>query len=148
MHGIDGDESAGETEFGEQSLHRRDFVRLLVAVEMRQHQRCVRRERAQNMRCLAVLEMVEAVAQRLAVNGDVALPRVAGLRVENGGVAPECLLHRSCIQLLENESDRAVGGCASPWQREKIAQPGEMDIDKAVDRTVRVRSGHHRQNGE
>ena len=82
MHGIDGDDSAGEAEFGEQSLHRWDFVRLLVAVEMRQHQRCVGGERTQNMRGLAVLEMVEAVAQRLAVNGDVALPRVTGLRVK------------------------------------------------------------------
>jgi hypothetical protein len=100
------------------------------------------------MRGLAVLEMVEAVAQRLAVDRDVVLPRVARLRVQNGGVAPEYLLHRSCIQLLENEPDRAVGWRAPPWQREKIAQPGEMDIDEAVDRTVRVRSGHHRQNGE
>jgi hypothetical protein len=148
VHGIDGDESAGETEFGEQSLHRRDFVRLLVAVEMRQHQRCVRRERAQNMRGLAVLEMVEAVAQRLAVNGDVALPRVAGLRVENGGVAPEYLLHRSCIQLLENDPDRAVGRRPPPRQREKAAQPGEMDIDEAMDCPVGVGPGHHGQYGE
>jgi hypothetical protein len=54
VHGIDGDEGAGEAEFGEQSLHRRNFVRLLVTVEMRQHQRCIRRERAQNMCGLAV----------------------------------------------------------------------------------------------
>jgi hypothetical protein len=148
VHGINGDESAGEAEFCEQSLHRRDFVRLLVAVEMRQHQCCVRRERTQNMRGLAVLEMVEAVAQRLAVDGDVALPLVAGLRVENGGVAPEYLLHRSWIQLLENEPDRAVGRRAPPRQREKVAQPGEMDIDETVNCPVRVGPRHHGQNGE
>src|SRR3954462_11929941 len=53
VHGINGDEGAGEAEFGEQGLHRRNFVRLLVTVEMRQHQRCIRRERAQNMCGLA-----------------------------------------------------------------------------------------------
>ena len=148
MHGIDGDESAGEAELGEQSLHRRDFVRLLVAVEMRQHQRCVGGERAQNVRGFAVLEMVEAVAQRLAVDGDVALPRVAGLRVENGGVTAEYLLHRSCIQLLENEPDRAVGRRAPPRQREKVAQSNEMDIDETVNCTVRVGPRHYRQDGE
>ena len=115
---------------------------------MRQHQRCVGGERTQNMRGLAVLEMVEAVAQRLAVDGDVALTRIAGLRVENGGVAPEYLLHRRCIQLLENEPDRAVGRRAPPRQREKVAQPGEMDIDETVNCPVRVGPRHHGQNGE
>jgi hypothetical protein len=93
VHGIDGDDSAGETEFGKQCLHRGDFVRLLVTVEMRQHQRGVGGKRAQNMRGLAVLEMIEAVAQRLAVDGDMALPRGSGLRVQNGGVAPKNVFH-------------------------------------------------------
>jgi hypothetical protein len=148
VHGIDGDEGAGEAEFGEQGLHRRNFVRLLVTVEMRQHQRCIRRERAQNMCGLAVLEMVEAATQCLAVDGDMALPLVAGLRVENGGVTSEYLLHRRWIQLLENEADRAVGRRAPPRQHEKVAQPDEMDIDEAVNCTVRVGPGQHGQYGE
>jgi hypothetical protein len=119
VHSIDGDESAGETQFGKQSLHRRNFVRLLVTVEMRQHQRCIRRERAQNMRGFAVLEMVEAATQCLAVDGDMTLPLVASLRVENGGMASEYLLHRRWIQLLKNEPDRAVGRRAPPRQHEK-----------------------------
>src|SRR3954463_4835657 len=148
VHGINGDEGAGEAEFGEQGLHRRNFVRLLVTVEMRQHQRCIRRERAQNMCGLAVLEMVEAATQCLAVDGDMALPLVAGLRVENGGVTSEYLLHRRRIQLLENEADRAVGRRAPPRQHEKVAQPDEMDIDEAVNCTVRVGPGQHGQYGE
>jgi hypothetical protein len=148
VHGIDGDESAGETEFDKQCLHRGDFVRLLITVEMRQHQRGVGGKHAQNMRGFAVLEMIEAVAQRLAVDGDMALPRGSGLRVQNGGMAPKNVFHRSRIQLLENEPDRAVGRRASPRQRERAAQPSEMDIDEAVDCPVRVGPGHHRQNGE
>jgi hypothetical protein len=148
VHGIDGDENAGEAEFGEQCLHRRDFVRLLVAIKMRQHQGSVRRKYAQDMSGLAVLEMIEAVAQRLAIDCNVVLPLLGSLRVENGSMAPEHLLYRSRIQLLENEPDRAVGRRAPPSQREKVAQPSEMDIDEAVDRTVRVRPGHHRQNSK
>ena len=44
----------------------------------------------------------------------MALPLVASLRVENGRVASEYLLHRRWIQLLENEPDRAVGRRAPP----------------------------------
>jgi hypothetical protein len=148
VHGIDGDKSAGETEFGEQCLHCWDFVRLLVTVEMRQHQRRVGGKHAQNMRGLAVLEMIEAVAQRLAVDGDMALPRGSGLRVQNGSMATENVFHRNGIQLLEDEPDRAVGRRASPRQRERAAQPSEMNIDEAVDCPVRVGPGHHRQNGK
>jgi hypothetical protein len=115
---------------------------------MRQYQRGVAGERVQDMRGLAVLEMVEAVAQRLAVNGDVALPRVAGLRVENGGVAPKDLFHRSRIQLLENEPDGGVGRRAPPWQRERVSQPNEMDINEAVNCPEGVGPGEHRQNSE
>jgi putative transposase len=94
VHGIDGDNSASEAEFGEQCLHRRDFIRLLVTVEMRQHQRGVAGERVQDMRGLAVLEMVEAVTQCLAVEGNVAFARGAGLRVQDGGKTSSTFVER------------------------------------------------------
>lgn len=68
MHGIDGDQRLGQAEFAEQGLHRRNLVRLVVAVQMRQHQPGVRREGAQDMGRLAVVEVIEAVAQRFAVD--------------------------------------------------------------------------------
>ena len=148
MHGIDGDNSASEAEFGEQCLHRRDFIRLLVTVEMRQHQGGVGGKRAQDVSGLAVLEMVEAVTQCLAVEGNVAFARGAGLRVQDGGMAPKDLFDRSRIQLLENEPDGGVGRRAPPWQRERVLQPSEMDINEAVNCPVGVGPGEHRQNSE
>jgi hypothetical protein len=41
--------------------------------------------------------------------------------------------------LLENEPDGGVGRRAPPWQRERVSQPSEMDIDEAVDCPVTQR---------
>jgi hypothetical protein len=46
MHGIDRDHRTGQRKRAEQSLDRRDFIGLFVAVEMRQHQSRVRSESA------------------------------------------------------------------------------------------------------
>ena len=115
---------------------------------MREHQGRFRGKRAENMRGLAVVEIVEASTQRFAVDDDVLLPLRGALLVKDGGMASEHLLDRSYIQLLENDADRGVGRCATPFQTEKLPQTREMDIDEAVDAPVRVCPGHHRQNGE
>jgi hypothetical protein len=65
----------------------------------------------------------------------MALPLVAGLRVENGGVTSEYLLHRRWIQLLENEADRAVGRRAPPIRVVSLAS-------KLLDVLVLHRAGH------
>lgn len=44
MHGIDRDHRVGQRKRAEQTLDRRDFIGLFVAVEMRQHQSRVRSE--------------------------------------------------------------------------------------------------------
>jgi hypothetical protein len=49
MHGIDGQQSLLEPQLAQQSLDRRDFVRLFIAVEMRQYQGRARCKRAENM---------------------------------------------------------------------------------------------------
>jgi hypothetical protein len=59
VHGIDGQQRLLlKPEWTQQSLDRRDLVGLLVPVEMRQHQGSVRRKPAENMRGLAVVEIV------------------------------------------------------------------------------------------
>jgi hypothetical protein len=68
------------------------------------------------MRGLAVAEIVEPLAQRLTVDGDVALTFWGRLLVKDGGMASEHLLHRAGIQLLKNKSDRGVGWRPMPFQ--------------------------------
>jgi len=63
----------GDAEFGEQCLGCRNFVGLLVDVDMGEHQRGVGGKRAQQLGGGAVMKVVEAAAQRLAVQRDAAL---------------------------------------------------------------------------
>jgi hypothetical protein len=71
----DGQHSLLKPELAQERLDRRDFVGLLVALETRQHQGRVRCKGAENMRSLAVAEIVEAQTQRLTVHGEVPLFR-------------------------------------------------------------------------
>src|SRR5215472_9827424 len=148
MHGIDGQQSLLEPELAQQSLDRRDFVGLFIAVEMRQQQGRARCKRAENMRGLTVLEGVEALPQCLAVHGDVPLARRSRLLVKDGSMAPERLLDRSGVELPENVPDGRIGWRPTPFQPEELAETNEMDVDETMDTPVRVGSGDHRQNGE
>lgn len=115
---------------------------------MGQHQGRLRGEDAQEMGGLAVVEAVETPTQHLAVDRDMTALLLAGLLVEDGGMAAEDLLNRPGFHLLEDPADRCVGRSAPPRQPERLAQAGEMDVDERVDGPVRVRPGHDRQDGE
>ena len=56
MHGIDRDHRVGQRKRAEQTLDRRNFIGLFVAVEMRQHQSRVGSEGAEYVRGAAVIE--------------------------------------------------------------------------------------------
>ena len=65
MHGVEREHPAAQPERGDQGLHCRDFVRLLVDHLVGKDDLMVDRERAENMRRLAVRESVKALPQRL-----------------------------------------------------------------------------------
>src|SRR5262249_32732126 len=115
---------------------------------MRQYQGRARCKRAENMRGLAVLEGIEALPQRLAVDGDVPLAPRGRLLVKDGSMVAERLLNRSGVELAENVSDGRIGRRPTPFQPEEPAQTNEMDIDETMDTPVRVGPGYHRQNSE
>jgi hypothetical protein len=134
VHGIDRDHGAGQPKRAEQALHGWDLVGLVVAVEVRQHQGGIGREGAEHVRGAPVVEVVEAVPQGFAVNGHVALALKPGRVVQGGGVAAECRLDRGGVELLQDTADRRVGWRFPPPHAKRIAQPGEVNIDEAVDR--------------
>ena len=67
------DGAGGEAEFGKQRLGCRNFVGLHVDVDMCEQQRGIGGKRAQHLGGGAVTKVVEAAAQRLAVQRDGAL---------------------------------------------------------------------------
>jgi len=85
---IEGDDGAGRhAEFGKQRLRRRDFVGLLGDPDMREHERGVGGERAQHLGGDAVMEVVEAAAERLAVERDDPLSGRRPCGLQHGGMA-------------------------------------------------------------
>jgi len=91
MQRVGGEQHAGEAELGHQLRHRRDLVRRPGQLLMGQDQGGVAGEGAEHMDCLAVGQVVETAAQRLAVKGDraqrawrAACAQVVGMAAEGG----------------------------------------------------------------
>ncbi len=97
---------AGDAQFGQQRLRRRDLVGPFGDVDVSEHKRGVGGKRAQHLRRGTVAELVkvrrtsrfDAAAQRLAIQGDAALSRCGARRLQQGGMAAESRLHRSRIE--------------------------------------------------
>src|SRR3954466_16069478 len=108
----------GDTEFGQQRLCRRDLVGLAVDLDMSEHEGGIGGKCAQHLHGGLVMEIVEAAAQRLAIEGDAARPRRGTSRLQQGGVTAEGRLYRSRIEPLEDVADRRVRGRPTPAQSE------------------------------
>ena len=108
MQRIERDQGAGgDTEFGEQRLRGWDFVGFRVDVDVGEHQSSVGGERAQHLGSGAIMERVEAAAQRFAIQRDAAAFTAAAGCLQQGGMAAERPLHRCRIKPLQ---DVAVTG--------------------------------------
>src|SRR6059058_2137911 len=81
MQGIERDQVASEAELAEQRLGGRDLVGLFVNVAVRQHQRGVGGEDTEHLRGGAVAELVEAAAQRLAIDRQAGCARLGAGRL-------------------------------------------------------------------
>jgi len=62
MHGVDGEQRARQAEFGDELLEGRNFGGFFLALDMGGCERQTRRKGAENVGCLAILELVEAAA--------------------------------------------------------------------------------------
>ena len=141
MHGIDSDHGAGQCKRAKQSLDRRNFIGLFVAVEMRQDQSRVRSEGAKYVRGAAIEKVVEASSQGLTIDRHVTLTFVVRRVVQHGGMAAERSFDRGGIELSQDATDRCVSRSFPPLHAERIAQPGEVNIDEAMDCPIRVGAG-------
>ena len=115
---------------------------------MREHQGGVGGERAEHLDGGTLMEVVEAAAQRLAIQGDAALSRCGARGLQQSGVAAEARLYGGRIEPVENVAHGGVGGCAAPLQTEGGVQPATMDVDEGDDAATRVAAGHDGEDGE
>jgi hypothetical protein len=78
VDGVKRHDPPGQVEFGQQLLGCRDFVGLLVDLDMRDGQRRLGCGRAEELPCVAIMEGVKASPQNLPINRDnpaLALPK-------------------------------------------------------------------------
>lgn len=138
MHRIERDDGAvSDTEFGEQGLSRRNLVGLLGDVDMCEHEGGVGGECAEHLGGGAVVEVVEAAAQRLTVQRDAAVSRRRACRLQQSGMAAEDRFHIGRIEPFEDVADGCVRGRAAPFQTEGDIQPVAMDVDEGDDAAIR-----------
>lgn len=139
---------AGDAELSEQGLHGRDLVGFVGNVDMGKHKSGVGGECAEHLGGGAVIEVVEATAQRLAIEGNAGLSRPRACGLQKGGMAAEDLLDRIRVEPLKNVADGSMSGRAAPAQSEERVQAAAMDVDEGDDATIRVAAGHDGEDGK
>jgi len=143
-----GDGAISDAQFGQQRLSRRDLVGLFGDVDVGEHQRGVGSERAQHLRRGTVTELVEAAAQRLAIQRDAALSRCGARRLQQGGMTAEGRLHPGWVKPLENVADSGVRRRPLPCQTKRRVQLAPVDVDEGDTAAIRVAAGHDGEDGE
>src|SRR6478672_12215557 len=103
---------------------------------MRQYQSRVRGKGAEYVRCAAIEKVVEASPQGFAIDCHMTLTLAARRVIQHSGMAAERSFDRGRIELSQDATDRRVSRSFPPLHTERIAQPGEVDIDEAVDRPI------------
>jgi len=136
MQGIERDQVASEAELAEQRLGGRDLVGLFVNVAVRQHQRGVGGEDTEHLRGGAVAELVEAAAQRLAIDRQAGCARLGPGRLQQAGMAAEDGLEGAAVETLQDVSDRGVRRRASPRQAKGPVQAAAVLVDEGGDAAV------------
>src|SRR4051812_5569952 len=136
MQGIERDQVASEAELAEQRLGGRDLVGLFVNVAVRQHQRSVGGEDAEHLRGGAVTELVEAAAQRLAIDRQAGRARLGTSHMQQAGMAAEDDLESAAVEALQDVADRGVRRRASPRQAKGPVQTAAVLVDEGGDAAV------------
>ena len=70
MHGVERDDAAGKLKLAEQLLRGGDLIGLLRDIDMRQDQAGLNVESVQQLRGLAIVEIVKASPECLAIDRD------------------------------------------------------------------------------
>jgi hypothetical protein len=142
------DRTIPDTKFGQQRLRRRDLVGLLGDIDMSEYKRTIGGEGAQYLGGSAIVEIVEAAAQRLAIKCDAALSGCSVCCLKQGCMLTEHHLDLGWIEPLEDVTDRGVSRCTAPLQPEGRVQLTAMDIDEGDDAPIRVAAGYDGEDGE
>lgn len=150
VHGIPGEQAAGQAEGGDHLLGGGDLVAFLRNRQVTENDLAIGGEGAQQMRRLAVMESIEAAAQGFPINGyrrrDA---RTLGRSVHQpGGMGAERPLDHRRVEAVQDEAHRRIGRRAAQRQAKGPVQAIQMGSDEPGNLTIRPRSGQHAKHRE
>jgi hypothetical protein len=145
VQSIGGEHHPAQSQLTDHLLGGGDFVRLVVDFRVRKDDRRSRGEGRQRLRRLAVVDVVEAAAQRLTVERD---HRLFSRRQQGLGVAPERLFEVLGVQGLEHRPQRVHH--RSPFQihPEVSIEEHPALLQEGDDAAVGLRPAQQRQHRE
>src|SRR3954466_5241383 len=146
VQGVGGEQHAPQAQLPDQRLGRRDLVApgdLLVG----QDERVLAGEGAEHLRRGPVVEMVEAAAQRLAVQRDDPLRRRSGAP-EMLGVAAEGGLEIGRVERVQEGAQRVDGRGATKAGAEDCVEPLAVHADEQADAAVGGGAGQDGKDAE
>ena len=136
MQRIDSDGAVRNVEFAEQFLRGRNFIGLLIDVDMHQDQAEFGIEGMQQLGWFAVSEIVETSTEHLSIERNGALLGATRTVQKTRSVAAEYLLEVLRIKALEDVANGGVGWRALPLQTEGGVQSAAMHGDERFDRAI------------
>jgi hypothetical protein len=144
VQGVGGEQDAPQAQPLDQRLRRRDLV-ALDDLLVGQDERRLAGERAEHLRRGPVVQVVEAAAQRLAVQRDDPLRRRSGGAPELLGVAAEGGLEVGRVERVQEGAQRVDGRRAPEAGAEGGVEPLAVHADEQADAAV---GGGARQDGQ
>ena len=150
VQGVGGEQDAPQAQLRDQRLRRRDLV-ALGDLLMGQDERRLAGEGAEHLGGGPVVQVVEAAAQRLAVQRDDPPPRRGGSVTKLLGMAAEGGLDLGRVERVQEGAPRVDGRGAAEAGAEGGVEPLAMRADEQADAAVgggAGQDGQHRQDAE
>ncbi len=132
MHGVDGDDTAGQSEFADEALDRRDLVGFVVDLYVAEDQRALDIEGTDQVCRLLVSEMIEAAAQGLAVEGNHPQALDSGTFSQDFTMQAENALNVRGLKSLQDIADGRVGRRTAPSRFASPPEPDPGDLDVRI----------------
>jgi hypothetical protein len=148
VQGVKSDAVSGEGEFDEQGLRGRDLVGFLVDVQTCEHEGGFASEGTEDLRGGAVVEIVEAGAHCLAIDGNADLSDFREGSLEQDCMATKASFQRFHIEPVKNVADGGMRRRAAAVEVEDRVRVVTMGVDEADETPIGVGSGDDGEDAE
>ena len=139
MQGIGGEQHAADPQLGDQRWHGRDLAGCPCDLLVGQDEGGVAGKRAEHMSRFPVVQVIEAAAQRLAIERDAQSPAVQRMTAEGG-------LEIVLVERQEQIAQRVHGWRSSEARPEGRVQAVALDGDEGDDLLVGGRACQNPEN--